>query len=1034
MTTCLYSHNNEIQQTIELLLEQKLSPLPVAPAQDSQRYPAYDKTSRIKTDRQGNPVPAFDGKNPSYLDVKGIPHLIKHQKYHDRLPTPEELKLWFQNPNTGVGALGNHEIRWLDLDRHKFSSQEECDRAFYGLLEKYPDLAQSWIEQTQGGGYRLLIKLRGLSNFTNFCLTPGGPHVGEILGHGKFAVLSPTIGPSGNPYQIIHRDKPVEVESLEAIGIFSTKAKKEKPKPQQEWGIQSVAGSLYLCDLINDGAQEILGGASPTDDRSEALATFIQESYGWENFCTSRGIGYSGSTQELTHQAGEALEIESQRIGRILKTVDANNCHTAAEFRSGNEVSCWKKIYRLDRATYQTLCPKAIQDTIAMEWGETRAAPSTEGNLQPEGTQSYITSNGIPINYRRNGTLIVPKPSKIARELSEKYRSSLAWNATTKTFWQYSTEQEGVWTEVDDRVIQQLIAAEIEATPLADHYGSSYISNIFSLMADKLFAKDWDQQSGLLPMQNGVLEFATMRLLEHSPGYRFTYALPYPYIVGATCEPVQQWILETMQGKADMVQLLRAYLNAVIKSQVDLQVFLECLGPGGTGKSTFTRLAIALVGSQNVFSTELRHLEQNRFEASGIVGKKLVLISDSDRYTGAVTVLKSLTGQDPLRFERKHQQQGSGFIPQAMVIICANEPIQTADYSSGLQRRRVTVPFLNQVPGNQRRDLLSISALGISGEFCNYLPGVLNWVLAMTDQEIRGLLLNPQQTVPSLNEWRIESLLSSNPLAEWLDSRIILKPGHRCPVGTAKKERRSEGESGNYTSWDSFRKSDEWLYASYCQYCAESGNRAIGIKRFSQLLEDLCRHQLGLDVTRGRDRAGSYFIGLSIRGSSDQTTPSPITSAFCHSNPTECDDKNRDCDKNVTARTRSSDKKHSNYNKFKFWESDQEIEDEGDGNPPSTDYENRKNSTKKQKISGLLYLLPFLSLARLTAVTNSGCPVTATVTNSVEIVEVIRGLPGRLNPVSCKLEGQYKVKLSDGTTKVVFESELESHCSEFSQT
>jgi hypothetical protein len=40
----------------------------------------------------------------------------------------------------------------------------------------------------------------------------------------------------------------------------------------------------------------------------------------------------------------------------------------------------------------------------------------------------------------------------------------------------------------------------------------------------------------------------------------------------------------------------RAYAKAVVTCRVDLQRYLETLGPGGTGKGTYTRLLMAMVG------------------------------------------------------------------------------------------------------------------------------------------------------------------------------------------------------------------------------------------------------------------------------------------------------------------------------------------------------------------------------------------------------------------------------------------------------
>jgi putative DNA primase/helicase len=124
-----------------------------------------------------------------------------------------------------------------------------------------------------------------------------------------------------------------------------------------------------------------------------------------------------------------------------------------------------------------------------------------------------------------------------------------------------------------------------------------------------------------------------------------------------------------------------------------------------------------------------------------------------------------------------------------MVIVSANEPIQSSDYTSGLERRRLTIPFMHQVEANQRRDL--------DVEFKPYLPGLLDWVLAMPDQDVAQLIRNTSESVFALKNWKIETLLDTNPLADWFDNCLVLAAGEKTYVG------------------DSRRRPDSYLYASY---------------------------------------------------------------------------------------------------------------------------------------------------------------------------------------------------------------------------
>jgi putative DNA primase/helicase len=245
-------------------------------------------------------------------------------------------------------------------------------------------------------------------------------------------------------------------------------------------------------------------------------------------------------------------------------------------------------------------------------------------------------------------------------------------------------------------------------------------------------------------------------------------------------------------------------------------------------------------------------LEKNRFETAALYGKKLLLITDSEKYGGEVSTLKAITGGDPIRFEKKNVQQCKAFTPTCMVIISANEPPQSSDYTSGLKRRRLTVPFNLQVEPSQRRDL--------DAEFKPYLPGLLEWVLTMPDEQMYQLVVNTQQSVFSSRNWDIEMLLDTNPIAQWFDHSVVLVTGSKTYVGLKTQN------------------PEHYLYASYCQYMEGSGQRSCALNRFSRLLQDLTVNQLKLKlIQKGSDRGGTYFPNITLRSGRYQTLPRPIT-------------------------------------------------------------------------------------------------------------------------------------------------------------
>ncbi|HAA32261.1 MAG TPA: DNA primase, partial [Cyanobacteria bacterium UBA8553] len=407
------------QEVINWLIAHNYPALPVAPALPARKYykvdpgnPAKGVWSHCPLTADLQPIPVYTGKNPSFLDERGTPHLINHRTYQKRLPEPQKIKAWFAHPSNGVGTLGGwNNTVWLDFDVKQFPTQEACDAAVLKILFG-KELLETFIERSHSGGWRIGVSIKQKPNFTNFSLTPGGAHVGEALFTGRFTVLAPTIGPSGNPYQSIQRVIPVEVESLESIGIYSTKHKKtggnagletaenQKSKIKNQKShfdklsdqVQSpksqspLPGSIPLEMLGSDTSRNILQGNCPTSsngsqpkaDRSEALTTAAREWFGWQNWAWENSIPISGDATTLAHSAGTQLGLSSDRINRILKTIDPATCQPAALYRGGEE-SCWKKIYRLDKTTFEAKCPAHIKEAITAEWGHGSSNGSSGG-------------------------------------------------------------------------------------------------------------------------------------------------------------------------------------------------------------------------------------------------------------------------------------------------------------------------------------------------------------------------------------------------------------------------------------------------------------------------------------------------------------------------------------------------------------------------------------------------------------------------------------------------------------------------------
>jgi putative DNA primase/helicase len=445
-----------------------------------------------------------------------------------------------------------------------------------------------------------------------------------------------------------------------------------------------------------------------------------------------------------------------------------------------------------------------------------------------------------------------PKESKLAHAITQaKGWQRIIFEHTRKRWMCYGKPHPGIWSEVDDDTITKAIFTALEKQ-CPDGFSSSLLEGVTKLIKIRRGRTLKPLSRDYLPYRNTVLHVPTMTTHAHTPERGLTWCLPYDYNPLATCQPILSWLKETASGDEDTVQLLRAYLRAVLLRRVKMEKFLEIIGQAGSGKGTFLRLAQALVGSHNSYVSSLKLLEQSRFETVNLIDKQLVVITDEERYTASVSTLKAITGEDTLRGERKFEKSFT-FTNQAMVIVAANEAIQSPDYTSGLARRRLTIEFRHHP--KVIRDLIYFDEHGEPhGELASSLPGLMNWVLQMDEATMTNYLRERSSLMMATTKARM--LVDTNPLAAWANEWLTADINSISRVGIAHKPDHSTH----------YEHEDDWLYPNYCAYMDGANFKSVSQTRFSTLLEDLCQHQLGLEsVTRGRDRHGAHLTGIRLR-------------------------------------------------------------------------------------------------------------------------------------------------------------------------
>ena len=471
--------------------------------------------------------------------------------------------------------------------------------------------------------------------------------------------------------------------------------------------------------------------------------------------------------------------------------------------------------------------------------------------------------------------------SEISNVLLTIYKGDLRFSIPHGQFFMYQREKAGLWSPIMKVEMVGDIRDKLQSPGVRDlipqGFTARFLTDVYEQLQATLCMKEWYEGNKYLLFTNGVLDVDTRELLPFKRELYLTQQIPYAYNPAATCEPIVKWLKHTQFDNWQRTQVLRAWLRATLLSTYEIQKFIEIVGPGKSGKSTYANLAVALVGKKNVYSTDFENLEKNRFEAASYMGKKLLLFQDADRWGGSVSRLKAITGNDWIRAERKYQNENyEPFQFKGLVIVTANEAIQSTDYTSGLARRRLTVPFDRPFTGGQaeQRELIKFNTRGEpQGEFAPLLPGLVNWLLDMTEAEMREYLMETNQKVEFFKKYSHTQNLRSNSILDWMEHRVVYEPGVSAAVGFVKPA--PQGSSHLYTN------QDKWLYASYAEFCKQCNVNVMSRNRFEPLFLDICRHQLNLNVFSKRNTKGMRVFNVVVRDSDPKYEgyPSAVTVA-----------------------------------------------------------------------------------------------------------------------------------------------------------
>ena len=339
--------------------------------------------------------------------------------------------------------------------------------------------------------------------------------------------------------------------------------------------------------------------------------------------------------------------------------------------------------------------------------------------------------------------------------------------------------------------------------------------------------------AALIPMSNGLLDPTNRAHYLPSPDLFFTYAVPVHYTADAP-EPTE-WLkfLRSIwpDDGAEEITALQEWVGYLLSGRTDLQKMVLLVGPPRSGKGTIGRVLKLLMGAENVVSPTLASLGQN-FGLWPWIGKTLALIGDARLHGKGqdelVERLLSISGEDSLTIDRKHQQPWSGRLG-ARVMLLSNELPRFGDASGAIASRFIVLKMTKSYLGSEDIEL--------DDRLRAELPGILLWALAGLDR-VREQRRLSEPTTSLEAKQQLEELVS--PIKAFIREVVEVDVTASTPFAR--------------------------VYEQYQQWCLETGRHAKNQAGFSS---DLSTAQPELKTDhRPRDANGTkmprHIKGLRV--------------------------------------------------------------------------------------------------------------------------------------------------------------------------
>jgi P4 family phage/plasmid primase-like protien len=192
---------------------------------------------------------------------------------------------------------------------------------------------------------------------------------------------------------------------------------------------------------------------------------------------------------------------------------------------------------------------------------------------------------------------------------------------------------------------------------------------------------------------------------EDDEKYLFLTKLPIDYKPNKECPEFDAFLERILPDENDRLTVFE-WFGYCLFNTYDIQKVWLLLGKGANGKSTLLKVLEVFLGDDNTSCEDIFNLSDNRFATAQLFNKKANIVYEMEsQYLERTSILKSLTGGDTIRGEKKNQNPFS-FTNYAKIILSMNQAFQikAEALNFAFARRFNVMKFKVRIPENERAD------------------------------------------------------------------------------------------------------------------------------------------------------------------------------------------------------------------------------------------------------------------------------------------------------------------------------------------